>query len=209
MLSMSMGLPPVTLRSKVPTQLKMSGEVSVDQRVHDNEVAILVAYNGETCNLKWLWKLTNTPNSSIAMPPKCKFFINPFKIIKHYKSCFLHPSKMKLELSNLQSIYKYVTEQDLVGAHDSIGDYKAQTTIVVTDLFFSFIDKTKSIFPINEIFSKCEQSEMQKRLEPAKPVHEPWVELDGNDDSSIWDLNLNDSYLGPQGRPKCGPSNTL
>ncbi len=134
----------------------------MDQRVCDNEVAILVAYNGESCNLKWLWKLTNTPNSSMAMPLKCKFFIDPLKIIKCYKSCFLHLLRAKLELSNLQSIYKYVTGQDLVGFHDDIVNCKAQTTMVGSDLFFSFINKTKSMYPIDEIFSKHEQSEMQK-----------------------------------------------
>jgi len=88
-------------------------------------------------------------------------------------------------------------------------DCKAQTTIVGSDMFFSFIDKTKSIYPIDEIFSKREQIEMQKRLEPAKPVHKLWVELHDNDNSSMWDLNWNDSYSGPEGGPKCGPSNAM
>ncbi len=114
----------------------------VDQWVCDNEVAILVIYNGETCILKWLWKLTISPNLSKSMTPKCKFFIDLLKITKHYKSCFFNLSKTKLESSNLQSIYKYVMGQDLVGAHSSIADCMMQTTIVGSDLFFSFINKT-------------------------------------------------------------------
>ena len=34
-----------------------------------DEVAVLVAYNGETCDLKWLWKLTQAPRSQYMLPP--------------------------------------------------------------------------------------------------------------------------------------------
>ena len=30
----------------------------INSRIGRDEVVILVAYNGETCNLQWLWKLT-------------------------------------------------------------------------------------------------------------------------------------------------------
>ncbi len=143
----------------------------VDSHIGSNEVGILLAYNSKTCDLKWLWKLINIPNSSMFMPSKCKFFLNPLKVLKHYKSCPLHPTKTKLESSNLQSVYKYVTRTDLIGAHDSIIDCKAQTAIVGSRMFYSFVDKTKSIFFINDMFLKREQSKMKKttRTCPASP----------------------------------------
>ncbi len=76
-------------------------------------------------------------------------------------------------------------------------------------MFNSFADKTKSIFLINHMFSKCEQSKMKKRLKPAKPIHKLCIELNNDDDPSMWELNWNDSYSGPEGGPKCGPSNAM
>ncbi len=46
------------------------------------------------------------------------------------------------------------------------------------------------------MFSMHEQSEMKKQLDPAKPVHEPWVELNNNNDTSVWELNQYDHYSG-------------
>ncbi len=101
----------------------------MDKHIFSNEVGILLMYNGDTCDLKWLWKLINIPNSSMSMPPKSKFFLDPLKVLRHYKSCLLYPPKTILELSNLQSIYNYITGADLIGVHNSTIDCKAQTAI--------------------------------------------------------------------------------
>ncbi len=180
----------------------------VDAFIHSNEVDILLTYNDEMCHLKWLWKLINISNSSMSMPSKYKFFLDPLKVLKHYKSCPLHPSKTKLESWNLQSIYKYITGTDLIVAHNSINDCK-ETAIIGSGMFYSFVDKTKSIFIIDYMFSKHEQSKMKKWLEPAKPVYEPLIELNNYDDPSKWELNWNESYFGPEGGPKCRPSNAM
>ncbi len=76
-------------------------------------------------------------------------------------------------------------------------------------MFFSFVDKPKSILCINEMFSKHEQSDLKKQLEPAKPVYEPWGAFDNNDDPSMWELNWYGHYSGPQGEQKRGPSNSM
>ncbi len=181
----------------------------MDACIHSNEVGILLAYNGETCDLKWFWKLINIPNSPMSMPSKCKFFLNPLKVLNHYKSCPLHPSKTKLESSNLKLVYKYITGTDLIGAHNIIIDCKAQTAIIENGMIYSFVDKTKYIFLIDYLFSKHEQRKMKTRLKPAKPVHEQWIELNNNDDPSMWELIWNDTYSRPEGGPKCGPSSAM
>ena len=45
------------------------------------EVAVLVGYNEETCNLKWLWKLTQASRSLYCLPPKMEYFMDPLKVI--------------------------------------------------------------------------------------------------------------------------------
>eukprot|EP00956_Cyclotella_meneghiniana_P010948 scaffold15307_cov38-Cyclotella_meneghiniana.AAC.3 len=44
-----------------------------------DETIILVAYNGEKCNCKWLWKLTQAPFSQYNLPTKIKWFMDLLK----------------------------------------------------------------------------------------------------------------------------------
>ncbi len=81
--------------------------------------------------------------------------------------------------------------------------------IIGSGVFFSFVDKTKFIFFTYKIFSKKEQSKMKKQLKPTKPVHKPWLEVNDDDNSSMWELNCNDSYSVPEGGPKFRPSNAM
>ncbi len=46
-------------------------------------------------------------------------------------------------------------------------------------------------------------------MEPAKPVHLPWIELDNEQDDTMWEPNWIDTYSGPKGGPKCGPSDSM
>jgi hypothetical protein len=60
-----------------------------------------VAWNGEACDLKWLWRLTQAPNSRYSLPENIKFFIDPYRVIEKYKSCGFNKTKSKIEaLSN-------------------------------------------------------------------------------------------------------------
>jgi hypothetical protein len=67
---------------------------SIDENLQDYENAILVAYNGETCDLRWIWKLTQASKSTNRtrrrMPTKIKFFLDPLHIIKNYSQCTIN-----------------------------------------------------------------------------------------------------------------------
>ena len=82
---------------------------------------------------------------------------------------------------------------------------KAQTDILVHGSFVPFIDRSSSIQPIDEIFSRTVQNEWRKELEPIRPVHAPWVELT-NEHNIMWEPRWQDKYTGPHGGPKAGPT---
>ena len=44
---------------------------------HPGEVVIVVEYNKVTCDIKWIWKLTQAPNSPYLMPDVMKFVLDP------------------------------------------------------------------------------------------------------------------------------------
>jgi DNA polymerase III epsilon subunit-like protein len=163
-----------------------------------SETVVLVAWNGEACDLKWLWRLTQAPNSRYSLPENIKFFIDPYRVIEKYKSCGFYKTKSKIEAYELGVVWKYDNNgTNLSGAHDSLVDVKAQTDILVHGSFVPFIDCSSSIQPINEIFSRTVQNEWRKELEPIRPVHAPWVELT-NEHNIMWEPRWQDKYTGPQ-----------
>ena len=127
-------------------------------------------------------------------------------MIKKYKSCAFNKAKSKIKAYELGVVWKYANNgTNLSGAHDSLVDVKAQTDILVHCSFVPFIDHSFSIQPIDEIFSRTLQSEWKKDLEPIRPVHAPWIKLT-NDHNITWEPQWQDTYAGPQGVLKAGPT---
>jgi hypothetical protein len=52
-------------------------------------------WNGETCDLKWLWKITQAPGSRCSLPQQIKFFIDPFRVVGYFKTCPINKTKSK------------------------------------------------------------------------------------------------------------------
>ncbi len=139
------------------------------------KMVVLVAWNGETCDLKWLWWLTQAPNSTRN---NIKYFIDPYRVIEKYKTCPFNKTKSMIEANELGVVWKYANNGSyLNGAHDSLVDVRAQTNILTHSSFVPFIDRASSIQPIDEIFSRTLQNELKKNMEPTRPVHAPWIEL--------------------------------
>ena len=99
-------------------------------------------------------------------------------------------------------------EQNLNWAHNSLVDAKAQSDIVIHPLFVPYINKGASIHLITEIFTKTEIREWKKEMEPIRPVHAPWKEIDKENDVQ-WKPDRYDSYLGPSGGSPEGPSSAM
>ncbi len=80
-----------------------------------------VAWNGGTCDLKWLWKLTQAPNLQYSLPENVRYFIDPCCVIVKYKSCLLNKTKSKTQGHALGVMWSYINDgQCLANAHDSI-----------------------------------------------------------------------------------------
>jgi hypothetical protein len=69
------------------------------------EMVVLVAWNGETCDLKWLWMLTQAPNSRYSLPDNIKYFIDPYRVIEKYKTCPFNKTKSKIEAYELGIVW--------------------------------------------------------------------------------------------------------
>ena len=73
----------------------------IDNILFPGEVIVVVAYNGETRDLKWLWTLTQAPDAPLNLPDSFKYFLDPYRVISKMKTCPLHREKSKLDSLSL------------------------------------------------------------------------------------------------------------
>jgi hypothetical protein len=107
------------------------------------KTVVLVAWNGKTCDLKWLWRLTQAPNSRYSLPENIKYFLDPYRMIEEYKTCAFNKTKSKIERYELGVVWKYANHgPNLNGAHNSLVVVKAQVDIITHLSFVPFIDCT-------------------------------------------------------------------
>ncbi len=45
----------------------------LERHINPTETCLLIAYNGETCDLQWIWKLSQAPILQSVMPPQICF----------------------------------------------------------------------------------------------------------------------------------------
>ena len=176
------------------------------RHISPNEICIFVAWNGATCDLRWLWRQLQAPRTELLMPSAIKYFLDPMKLIRHYKSCAINPIKSKIESLELGDVWSFLFKRNLNGAHNSLVDVKAQTDIVTHPSFVPFLNRKESIRLVSDIFSSTKRVKMAKKLEPTHPVHQPWEELDKGS-TFQWKPDRRDTYKGGDGAGKTvGPS---
>lgn len=169
-----------------------------------DEVIVLVAYNGATCDLKWLWRMTQAPRSQLCLPANIKYFIDPLRVIKNYKGCKLNPAKSKLDSLELGCVWKHLHN----GAHDSLVDVRAQSDVILHPSFIPYIDRSFSIQTIDLIFTATQQNAWKKDMEPLRPVHDPWIELSEEADVT-WSPRAEDTYTGVSGGGLAAPTSGM
>ena len=177
------------------------------RHITSTDKGILVTWNGTSCDLDWLYRITQTPESSLSFPSRVVYSIDPYQCIRSYKSCKFNPTKSKLESLSLSSVYKYAFGYELSNAHDSIFDVKAQTKIVLHKNFQHIYAMKNSIKPISCIFNTKTKNRVMKLMEPERPVHGNWK---ADEEAGNWKTPSSNRYLGgSQGGGKYGPSNQI
>ena len=182
----------------------------ISKHVPPGEYGTLVAWNGAACDLKWLWRLTQAPNSKQSMSPQLLYFINPYQVIESYASCRIDKKTSKLETYQLGAVWKYldVEHRKFNNALNSRDDVIAHSYVFTHADFIPFINWSKSVRSINEMFIKLEQSAFWKKMEPLREVHLLWKEVT-KENKIKWEPRGLDTYGSAGGGPKCGPSNYI
>ena len=82
-----------------------------------DDIIVLVAWNGKSCDLKWLWKLTQAPRSTLSMPTKIQYFIDPYRVIQKYTKGGLHPNVSKIDSLELGVVWQFITKNNFNSIH--------------------------------------------------------------------------------------------
>ena len=69
----------------------------VEKNLSADEEGCVVAYHGSASDMKWIWRLTQSPDAIHEMPTKLRWFLDPLKVIKEYTSCKVNPKKSGLQ----------------------------------------------------------------------------------------------------------------
>ncbi len=65
-------------------------EKFVDANIGTDQVGVLIAWNGEGCDLRWLYKVAQAPYSFLNFPCKVQYFLDPLAVLRTNSRCKLH-----------------------------------------------------------------------------------------------------------------------
>ena len=178
----------------------------VEDNTQHDEIVTLVAYNGETCDLKWIWRHTQAHNAPGRFPSKMKFFMDPLSVIGDYTSCVLNKKHSNLDSYELGYVWQYINpDTDFPGElHDASTDVQLQCDIIAHSDFAPHINRSSSVKEISDIFSAADRRDMEKQMEPHRNVHRPWKEITPTNNIT-WQPAERISYTGTSGGPDAGP----
>jgi hypothetical protein len=155
---------------------------------------------------KWIHRLTSPSGEwKFKMLDGCDFLCDPYRVIKHYKTCELNPQTTGENLV-LGTVYRIVTGGDLDNAHNSLFDALDQKTVMLDQHHLQkFFDTKVSIQPIEDALSAKERNETKQWDELTRPVPNGLVKETAGDETE-WEPLPAHSYFGREGGPKHGPS---
>ena len=57
----------------------------VNRSIPDDHVGVLVAWNGQSCDLDWIYRIMKDPNWKVddaILPQRCPYFMDPMRVIR-------------------------------------------------------------------------------------------------------------------------------
>lgn len=178
---------------------------------------VLVAWEGNSCDIDWLYKLTEEKyRGKLRMPSHCPYFMDPKYVIKKYTGCKLTEEKRAAEAKKngtttpvgygLGVLYCYVTgKEELDGAHDALVDCEAQMKVVTDKRFLPYMDKANSILTFDEMWAAKRKRRAKVLEETTRPTPTGWED----NSKKSWKVPWAHSYSGQCGGPNHGPTSEL
>ena len=175
----------------------------LDKFIGMKERDILVAWNGASCDLEWIYCIIYAAGKTLALPPRVKYILDPYRGIEITQGCKLNKNNSKLQSYSLGSVHERAIGERLPNAHCSLVDAKAQISIVLCNEFYRVCKTKSSVKYISEMFTK-KKKQMDALYEPHRVVHKS---CSAEEKAGIWEPSCQYQYLGgSQGRSEAKPA---
>ena len=125
----------------------------VERDTAHDRVVVLVVYHSESCNIKWIWIITQakTERSTVSLPDNTKLFLNQRNIISRKKSFKFRPSKSKTGGLLFGTIWNCINPGSFLEGQSwrkNMFGVKAQTDIIIRPSFIPWINHTLTLFKL-------------------------------------------------------------
>lgn len=179
----------------------------------------LVAWNGSSCDLEWLFRLTQRHN--LELPSAIKYFSDPYKAItKAAKAVPWSPksgAKYEALLAGrelasslaLGTVYELEFGRGIENAHNALADAEAQAELMATATGRALYNRVDAIRPIEEAWAHKEKKAAQRETDKNYPMPEGWTETSADaphEDDPLNDAEYVGPSSGPNGKAKDAPS---
>ena len=166
----------------------------VERHINGEQVLMMLAWSGEGSDCSKIFHLTEVSQwrAQLDMPRGVKYFCDPKIAISDYKSCLLHEKKRGIEKPvgyGLGTVYHVAYGEPLDGAHDSMVDTLAQVRICKDPRVKDFIDKSKSVKLMEDVWKGKKKRKAEVEAEPTRPVPLGLCLLDGMMDPTLLGLH--------------------
>ena len=85
----------------------------IKSNVGRHQKGIMIAWNDKSCDMRWIYKVAQAPNTTLLLPDEIQYFLDPFKVISQYRSCKLNKFKSFIESYSLGAVWEYIKERPL------------------------------------------------------------------------------------------------
>jgi len=141
---------------------------------------MLVAWNGLSCDVEWMYRITHILYpSTCSMPRWCHFFWDPLSTIHKQHSCSLHVGKdpvLAQKGYGLEAVYCHVMGVGyLPGAHDSLVDARAQYDVMTKAGMLKYRGiMTNGAALLSTVMTNKIKRDAGTKSEPTRKLPEGW-----------------------------------
>lgn len=181
----------------------------IEQYLTGGKVGMLIAWGGKGADCGKLFEITEVLHRGVLeMPQGLKYFADPIRAIKDYKTNKLNESKRQQDVPlgyGIGTVYTIMFNEMFTNHHDSLCDARAQSKIFIQDIFQETFDRWRVVDLLDDVWTGKHKREAEYKQEPTRAV--PFGYIDSCEETYTPPRSM--SYTGPAGGGEVGPTSAV
>lgn len=181
----------------------------IEQYLTGGKIRILIAWGGKGADYGKFFEITEVLHRGVLdMPQGLKYFTNPIKEIKNYKTNKLNESKRQqdvLRRHGIGTVHAILFDEMFTNHHDSLADARVQAKIFAQDIFQETFNRKKVVDLLDDAWTGKHKREAEHKQEPTCAA--PFGYVDSSEEIHVLPRNM--SCTGPTGGGEVGPTSAI